>query len=300
MGTRQRARRRRRQLIGDLPEDRREQCLSAARRSRRRALDRVAAELPRQVIHGDLTADNVMRDRRGRHWVIDLGDVATCVARRRTGDACSPTSWAAPDDLSIVGQAVGGVQCVGAPHRCRVRLSGPWSCCAARCSPSAVGASCASIRAATTRVSASSTVAGVPRRVPLDRGDGAAAPGGRPPAPPWPRHPLLAEMDAAVAVDLGTRAAPARPHRPLDRSGHRAAPRARSPAPALRSPRCATASRLSRVSTDTTRPAPTRARFVELYTKARRLGRTVPRRAFEVDTDAGAVEPARRRSHPAR
>ncbi|WP_336630342.1 MULTISPECIES: aminotransferase class III-fold pyridoxal phosphate-dependent enzyme [unclassified Microbacterium] len=93
-------------LIGDLPDERRELCLAAARRAATELAD-VAADLPRQLIHGDLTADNVMRDRRGRHWVIDLGDTAT--------------SWRAAElamlladllgrtgDLAIVARAVAG------------------------------------------------------------------------------------------------------------------------------------------------------------------------------------------------
>ncbi|WP_066910674.1 aminotransferase class III-fold pyridoxal phosphate-dependent enzyme [Millisia brevis] len=38
------------------------------------ALERLRDDLPRQLIHGDLTTDNVMVDASGRLWVIDLGD----------------------------------------------------------------------------------------------------------------------------------------------------------------------------------------------------------------------------------
>lgn len=62
------------ELLHELPGDRRDACLAAARRAAAHleALD----DLPRQIIHGDLTADNIMRDASGVSWIIDLGDVA--------------------------------------------------------------------------------------------------------------------------------------------------------------------------------------------------------------------------------
>lgn len=62
-------------LIDDLPEERRVECLDAARRAAAQ-LDALAPDLPRQIIHGDLTADNVMRDDQGGLWVVDLGDAS--------------------------------------------------------------------------------------------------------------------------------------------------------------------------------------------------------------------------------
>lgn len=94
------------QLIGDLPEDRREPCLAAARRAAAE-LAEVSSALPRQMIHGDLTADNVMRDRRGRHWVIDLGDTAmswrAAELAMLLADLLGRTG-----DLAIVARAVAG------------------------------------------------------------------------------------------------------------------------------------------------------------------------------------------------
>jgi Ser/Thr protein kinase RdoA (MazF antagonist) len=63
-------------FIDDLPEDRRERCLAAARAAAAE-LGTLRAGLPRQIIHGDLTTDNVMSDNSKALWVIDLGDAGT-------------------------------------------------------------------------------------------------------------------------------------------------------------------------------------------------------------------------------
>ncbi|HUH53744.1 MAG TPA: phosphotransferase [Microbacteriaceae bacterium] len=63
------------ELIDHLPENLREVCLNASEDALA-ALDLVKAELPLQVIHGDITRDNVMLDNFGRLWLIDLGDAA--------------------------------------------------------------------------------------------------------------------------------------------------------------------------------------------------------------------------------
>lgn len=63
------------ELADSLPEGRRDKCLAAARRADA-AVRAVEASLPRQVVHGDVTADNVMRDADGALWVVDLGDAA--------------------------------------------------------------------------------------------------------------------------------------------------------------------------------------------------------------------------------
>lgn len=63
-------------LADDLPADRRDVCLRAARDAAAR-LDALAPHLPRQIIHGDLTSDNVLGDPQGALWVVDLGDVVT-------------------------------------------------------------------------------------------------------------------------------------------------------------------------------------------------------------------------------
>lgn len=61
-------------LIDDLPPERREACLAVARDAAARVV-RVAAGLPVQVVHGDFTADNVMRTPQDELYVVDLGDV---------------------------------------------------------------------------------------------------------------------------------------------------------------------------------------------------------------------------------
>ncbi len=63
------------QLADALPLERRERCLAAARRADA-AVRAAQHALPRQVIHGDITADNVLCDARGTLWVVDLGDAA--------------------------------------------------------------------------------------------------------------------------------------------------------------------------------------------------------------------------------
>ncbi|WP_017792448.1 aminotransferase class III-fold pyridoxal phosphate-dependent enzyme [Leucobacter salsicius] len=63
-------------LVHFLPEAQRSVCLDAARAADA-AVRALAQELPSQVIHGDLTTDNVMRDADGVLWVIDLGDAGT-------------------------------------------------------------------------------------------------------------------------------------------------------------------------------------------------------------------------------
>lgn len=62
-------------LIGSLPADRRRLCLDAVHRASRR-IDELAPELPEQIVHGDLTSDNVLVDADGELWVVDLGDAA--------------------------------------------------------------------------------------------------------------------------------------------------------------------------------------------------------------------------------
>lgn len=61
------------ELASHIPEDYRAVCLAAAGASAT-ALDELAEALPRQFVHGDITASNVMRDRAGRNWLVDLGD----------------------------------------------------------------------------------------------------------------------------------------------------------------------------------------------------------------------------------
>lgn len=62
-----------RALADSVPDAQRDSVLAAAAASET-ALAAVARELPRQVIHGDLTSDNVLRDTDGALRVIDLGD----------------------------------------------------------------------------------------------------------------------------------------------------------------------------------------------------------------------------------
>ncbi|KKI17000.1 MULTISPECIES: aminotransferase [unclassified Leucobacter] len=62
-------------LIGELPEERRDACRRAVDEALQR-LDAVRPLLRAQLIHGDLTSDNIMLDAAGALWVIDLGDAA--------------------------------------------------------------------------------------------------------------------------------------------------------------------------------------------------------------------------------
>ena len=63
------------QLQHSLPGNRRELCVTAAKRADA-VVRGVAESLPRQVIHGDLTSDNVLKDADGALWAVDLGDSA--------------------------------------------------------------------------------------------------------------------------------------------------------------------------------------------------------------------------------
>ena len=61
------------ELAHYLPEELRATCVTAARAADAAVRD-LGEALPRQLIHCDLTTDNVMRDEQGQLWVIDLGD----------------------------------------------------------------------------------------------------------------------------------------------------------------------------------------------------------------------------------
>ncbi|QRY47437.1 aminotransferase [Mycolicibacterium boenickei] len=62
-------------LQDDLAAHVRERCLVAAREAAAQ-LAVVGPALPRQIVHGDLTADNVLMDAHGELWIVDLGDVS--------------------------------------------------------------------------------------------------------------------------------------------------------------------------------------------------------------------------------
>ena len=62
------------QLLEELPADKQPLCRDATIAAWQRVSE-LAAKLPRQIIHGDLTADNVMQDDSGNLWVVDLGDL---------------------------------------------------------------------------------------------------------------------------------------------------------------------------------------------------------------------------------
>lgn len=62
-------------LLHHLPEDRRAACQTATAHAET-VVNTVASSLPLQIIHGDLTCDNVIQDRMRELWIIDLGDVA--------------------------------------------------------------------------------------------------------------------------------------------------------------------------------------------------------------------------------
>ncbi|MFI8633206.1 aminotransferase [Microbacterium sp. NPDC077663] len=93
-------------LIDDLPPERRDACLEAARDAAARVAA-VADALPLQVVHGDLTADNVMRTPQDELYVVDLGDVGRSwrVAEIAilAGDVLART-----ESLAATGRAVSG------------------------------------------------------------------------------------------------------------------------------------------------------------------------------------------------
>lgn len=62
------------QLLEELPAEKQPLCRDATIAAWQRVSE-LAAKLPRQIIHGDLTADNVMQDDSGNLWVVDLGDL---------------------------------------------------------------------------------------------------------------------------------------------------------------------------------------------------------------------------------
>ena len=283
------------QLIDDLPEDRREQCLAAARRAAAE-LDAVAADLPRQVIHGDLTADNVMRDRRGLHWVIDLGDVATSWRAAELAMLLADL-MGRTDDLAIVARAVAGFD-----QRARLtdaEIEALWPLVVLRGAVLAVSG-WSQLRIdpgndyARERVEHEWQVFARTARVPSAEVTAQLRlAAGRPHRAGLVYRPVLSQLDAAATVDLGIRS-------PLLDRGRWATPGierslvrealAEGPVAVLRYGE----SRLSRVSADTTRPAATRARCVELWTRPG-VEVTAPfGGTLTVDTDpdgaAGAVE----------
>lgn len=62
------------QLLEELPAEKQPLCRDATIAAWQRVSE-LAAKLPRQIIHGDLSADNVMQDDSGNLWVVDLGDL---------------------------------------------------------------------------------------------------------------------------------------------------------------------------------------------------------------------------------
>lgn len=62
-------------LQDDLAAHLRARCLNAAQEAAAQ-LGVVAPALPRQIVHGDLTTDNVLMDAHGGLWIVDLGDVS--------------------------------------------------------------------------------------------------------------------------------------------------------------------------------------------------------------------------------
>ena len=268
------------QLIDDLPEDRREQCLAAARR----------ADLPRQVIHGDLTADNVMRDRRRRHWVIDLGDVATSWRAAELAMLLADL-MGRTDDLAIVARAVAGFD-----QRARLtdaEIEALWPLVVLRGAVLAVSG-WSQLRIdpgndyARERVEHEWQVFARTARVPSAEVTAQLRlAAGRPHRAGLVYRPVLSQLDAAATVDLGIRSAHLDRGRWTVPGTEQALVRetlATAPVAVLRYGE----SRLSRVSTDTTRPAATRARCVELWTRPG-VEVTAPFGGIlTVDTDPGA------------
>ena len=274
------------QLIDDLPEDRREQCLAAARR----AVEGVADDLPLQVIHGDLTADNVMRDRRRRHWVIDLGDVATSWRAAELAMLLADL-MGRTDDLAIVARAVAGFD-----QRARLtdaEIEALWPLVVLRGAVLAVSG-WSQLRIdpgndyARERVEHEWQVFARTARVPSAEVTAQLRlAAGRPHRAGLVYRPVLSQLDAAATVDLGIRSAHLDRGRWTVPGTEQALVRetlATAPVAVLRYGE----SRLSRVSTDTTRPAATRARCVELWTRPG-VEVTAPFGGIlTVDTDPGA------------
>lgn len=63
------------QLLHHLPADRQTMCSDAVAQAQT-IIDSVESELTQQVIHGDITCDNVMLDSLRQLWLLDYGDVA--------------------------------------------------------------------------------------------------------------------------------------------------------------------------------------------------------------------------------
>ncbi|RRD35390.1 aminotransferase [Leucobacter sp. OH2974_COT-288] len=93
-------------LLHELPEDKRELC-AAATQAATAQLRAVQRRLPRQIIHGDLTGDNLLRGDDGKHYVVDLGDAAYSWRVAELAVLLADV-LGATGDLAIVGRAVRG------------------------------------------------------------------------------------------------------------------------------------------------------------------------------------------------
>lgn len=257
-------------LLDELPEDRREACRSAVGRAAER-LAAVQHLLPAQVIHGDLTSDNVMADPAGRFWVIDLGDAArswriaelavlaadvlgrtgslVAVARAVRGFAAAAATPLHDAELAALWPLVtlrGAVLAVSGWSQIRIdpdnayareRIEHEWQVFAQAAAFDA-GLVEAQLRLA----------AGLPHRAGLAYA------------------PLLPGLDRAATVDLGIRSPALDRGRWTDPGAEQDLARAAlvsSPVAIMRFGE----TRLSRVSPDVRTPADARARFVELWTR---------------------------------
>lgn len=93
-------------LIDDLPPERRDACLGSAREAAAR-LEPLVAGLPVQVIHGDFTADNVMRTSEDELCVVDLGDVGRSWRAAEIAILAADV-LARTESLAVTGRAVRG------------------------------------------------------------------------------------------------------------------------------------------------------------------------------------------------
>ncbi|MFD9669371.1 aminotransferase [Rhodococcus sp. NPDC059968] len=96
-------------LIEYLPAERRARCLAAAR-SASAEIDSLRDRLPLQVVHGDITADNVIRDNANTLWLVDMGDASQ--SWRVTEIAVLAADvLGRTESLALVSRAIRGFDC---------------------------------------------------------------------------------------------------------------------------------------------------------------------------------------------
>jgi 4-aminobutyrate aminotransferase-like enzyme/Ser/Thr protein kinase RdoA (MazF antagonist) len=255
-------------LLHELPDDRQEICKHAAIQASS-MLDGIQDELPKQIIHGDLTSDNIMRDRAGTNWIVDLGDTSLSwrVAELAVlaADVLGRTG-----DLAIVGRAVAGFSAEA--NLSDAEIQAVWPLVVLRGGVLAVsGWSQLSIDPGNTyaRERLEHEWQVFERSIQYDFSEVEAQlrlSAGRPHIRGREYAPVLAGMNEAQSVDLGVRSELLDRGRWLDPLVEQELARealSSAPVAVMRFGE----SRLTRVSSDVMSPAPTKARFVELWTE---------------------------------